>query len=165
MQERLNEILNAPRILRGNTFDDFTVGSVFEHHWGRTVTDSDNILFNSATFQINPIYFNAVFAKDRGHSSVVIAPMLVFSVVFGLSVEDLSERGGAFLGVDDLEYCRPVYPGDTLTARSTVTALRESRSDPSYGVATWHTEGFNQDNERVVHFKRSNLVVRAGGQG
>ena len=42
--------------------------------------------------------------------------MLVFATVFGLSVEDLSESGGAFLGVEDLTFAKPVYPGDTLSA-------------------------------------------------
>src|SRR3546814_4969894 len=80
--------------------------------------------------------------------------MLVFAIVFGLSVEDLSERGGAFLGVDDLSFARPVHVGDTLTARSTVMALRESKSDRNYGIATWLTEGFNQHGERVIVFTR-----------
>src|SRR3546814_5638955 len=88
--------------------------------------------------------------------------MLVFAIVFGLSVEDLSERGGAFLGVDDLSFARPVHVGDTLTARSTVMALRESKSDRNYGIATWLTEGFNQHGERVIVFTRSNLVPRRG---
>ena len=57
--------------------------------------------------------------------------MLVFTTVFGLSVEDLSEAGGLFLGVDDLTYGVPVYPGDTLTARSTVRDMRESASRPN----------------------------------
>jgi itaconyl-CoA hydratase len=86
--------------------------------------------------------------------------MLVFAIVFGLSVEDLSERGGAFLGVDDLSYGEPVHVGDTLTARSTVKALRESKSDSNYGIATWLTEGSNQRGEQVIVFTRSNLVPR-----
>src|SRR3546814_20673887 len=96
--------------------------------------------------------------------------MLVFAIVFGLSVEDLSERGGAFLGVDDLSFARPVHVGDTLTARSTVMALRESKRERNYGIATWLTAGFNQHGERVIVFTRSNLVPRrrtkerSGGQ-
>lgn len=155
-------ILNAPVRIRGNTYDDFSVGDVFDHHWGRTITDADAILFNSATLQINPLYFNDDYARSKGHGGVTVAPMLVFSMVFGLSVEDLSERGGAFLGVEELDYEQIVLIGDTLTARSTVMALRESKSDPNYGIATWHTEGFNQSGARVVHFKRSNLVIRKG---
>jgi acyl dehydratase len=81
-------------------------------------------------------------------------------VVFGLTVEDLSEKGGAFLGVDGLTHHAPVYPGDTLTSASEVTAMRESRSHPGHGVVTWWTEGLNQHGVRVVDFQRTNLIVR-----
>ncbi|MER3352612.1 MAG: MaoC family dehydratase [Hoeflea sp. D1-CHI-28] len=164
MTLELETILNAPVRMRGNTYDDFKVGEFYDHHWGRTVTEADSVLFNSATLQINPIYFNAEAARAKGHDGVVVAPMLIFSIVFGLSVEDLSERGGAFLGVEELEFERSVAVGDTLTARSTVLALRESKSDTNFGIATWHTEGFNQSGDRVLHFKRSNLVIREAEQ-
>jgi itaconyl-CoA hydratase len=145
---------------RGNSFDDFAIGTVFEHHWGRTIEQSDNALFSLTTLQLNPLHFNREYARANGHADIVVSAMLVFAVVFGLSVEDLSERGGAFLGVDDLSFVRPVHVGDTLTARSTVMALRESKSDPNYGIATWLTEGFNQRGEPVIVFTRSNMVPR-----
>jgi acyl dehydratase len=145
---------------KGHTYDDFTEGRVFEHHWGRTITESDNTLFTTLTLAYNPLYFNAPYARDNGHDGVVVNPMLVFGVVFGLSVEDLSERGGLFLGVDELSFHAPVYPGDTLTSRSTVVSRRESESRPGQGIVTWHTEGFNQRAERVIDFKRSNLIPK-----
>jgi itaconyl-CoA hydratase len=80
--------------------------------------------------------------------------------VFGLSVEDLSENGAAFLGVDDLTYYSPVYPGDTLTAASTVVANRLSTKNPQQAICTWHTKGFNQHGRLVVDFRRTNLVYR-----
>ena len=86
--------------------------------------------------------------------------MLVFTTVFGMSVEDLSENGAAFLGVDDLTYHRPVYPGDTLTATSTVHANRLSGKNPQQAICTWHTKGFNQSGELVIDFKRTNLILK-----
>ncbi len=145
---------------KGHTYDEFTEGRVFVHHWGRTITESDNTLFSTLTLSYNPLYFNEPFAREHGHDSVVVNPMLVFGVVFGLSVEDLSERGGLFLGIDDLTFQEPVYPGDTVTARSTVVSKRESESRPGQGIVTWHTEGFNERGERVVEFKRSNLIPK-----
>lgn len=146
--------------LKGHVYQDFEVGRVFEHHWGRTITEADNTIFTTMTLSFNPMYFNEPFAKEHGHPGVVVNPMLVFCVVFGLTVEDLSERGGAFLGVEELTFHRPVYQGDTLTAKSTVVSVRESKSRPDQGIATWHTEGFTQNSELVVDFKRTNLVSR-----
>ena len=145
---------------KGHTYDDFTEGRVFEHHWGRTITESDNTLFATLTLAYNPLYFYERYAKDNGHDSVVVNPMLVFGVVFGLSVEDLSERGGLFLGADELTFHAPVYPRDTLTSRSTVVSRRDSESRPGQGIVTWHTQGFNQRGECVIDFTRTNLVSK-----
>jgi acyl dehydratase len=145
---------------KGHTYDDFAEGRVFEHHWGRTITEADNTIFTTLTLAYNPLYFNESYAKDNGHDRVVVNPMLVFGIVFGLSVEDLSERGGLFLGVDDLTFHKAVYPGDTLTSRSTVVSRRISESRPGQGIVTWHTEGFNQRGECVIDYKRTNLVSK-----
>jgi len=158
----------ARKIPKGQLYDDFEVGQVFSHHWGRTLNEGDNSLFTTLTLSFNPLYFNKPYARAHGHPQVVINPMLVFLTVFGLSVEDLSEAGGLFLGVDLLTFHRRVYPGDTLTARSTVVDKRESQSRPGSGIVTWHTEGFLlgsarerfDDGERVVEFRRSNLVPK-----
>jgi len=160
------EVLKRARLLkRGHDYEDFDVGQVFHHHWGRTVNEGDNSLFSTLTLSFNPLYFKAEYARAHGHPNVVVNPMLVFLVVFGLSVEDLSEGGGLFLGVDGLRFHRPAYPGDTLTARSTVVEKRPSASRPDSGIVTWHTVGFNQRGEQVVEFRRSNLLRRLEAQG
>jgi acyl dehydratase len=147
---------------KGNRYEDFPVGRTFAHHWGRTINHGDNSLFTTLTLHFNPLYTNVEFARAHGHPDVAVNPMLVFTTVFGLSVEDLSEAGGAFLGVENLTFHRPVYPGDTLTARSTVVDRRESSSNRSMGIVTWHTEGFNQHEAMIIDFKRTNLVNKKG---
>ena len=142
----------------GNRFEDFEVGQVLDHHWGRTLTESDNTLFSTITHAFTPLYYNSEYARSCGHPSVVIHPLLVLTTVVGLSVEDLSEGGGPFLGLNDATFHRPVYPNDTITARSTVVGARESGSRPDFGIVTWHTEGFNQRRELVVDYDRSNLI-------
>jgi len=143
---------------KGRLFEEFEPGQTFEHHWGRTLNEGDNSLFSSATLAYNPLYFNVEYAKAHGHSATVLNPFLVLCTVLGLSVEDLSEAGGPFLGIDELTFHRPAYPGDTITARSEVVSARESDSRPAFGIVTWHTEGFNQRGELVVDYKRSNLA-------
>jgi itaconyl-CoA hydratase len=149
---------------KGHTFEDFEPGRRFRHHWGRTLTDSDNSTFTTATLAYNPLYFNAEYARAAGHPSVVINPMLLLCTVVGLSVEDLSEAGGPFLGVDELTFHRAAYPGDTLTAESVVISRRESGSRPGFGIVTWHTEGRNQRGELVLDYKRTNLVAKQRGE-
>ncbi|MXY06650.1 MAG: MaoC family dehydratase, partial [Gammaproteobacteria bacterium] len=64
---------------------------------------------------------------------------------------------------DDCQFIQPVYPGDTLTARSQVENAKASNSQPKFGIVTWHTEGFNQRGEAVIAFRRTNLVRRRAG--
>ena len=143
---------------KGNRFEDMTEGRIFDHHWGRTITPGDNAAFTAQTLSFCPLYFNEPYARGLGHPKTLVNPLLVFNTVFGLTVEDLSEGGGPFLGVDECHFIKTVYVGDTLTARSTVTATRESKGQKGFGIVTWRTEGFNQDEELTVEFKRTNLV-------
>ncbi|MCG8423544.1 MAG: MaoC family dehydratase [Proteobacteria bacterium] len=148
---------------KGRFFEDFEEGQVFEHHWGRTINQGDNSLFTTVSLAFVPLYFNADYAARHGHRDVVVNPMLVLCTVVGLSVEDLSEAGGVFLGIEDVVFHQPVYPGDTLTARSRVVARRESKSKKGFGIVSWRTEGYNQRSELVVGYQRSNLVARRVG--
>ncbi len=145
---------------RGRGYDEFEVGQAIQHHWGRTVTQSDAIQYAHLTLSYNPLYFNVEYARALGHRDLVVCPHLVFNMILGLSVEDNSEGlGGPFLSVFDMIFHKPVYVGDTLTAQSETLAKRITKGDPNKGVVTWHTEGFNQEGDRVIDFKRSNLAV------
>src|SRR5437867_13176235 len=109
------------------------------------------------------MYLRAEFARAHGHDDVVVNPMLVVCTVVGLSVEDLSEGGGAFLGLDAYTFHRPVHPGDTVTARSVVVDMRPSTSRPGTGVVTWHTEACGQRGALVVDFPRANPAASRWG--
>jgi acyl dehydratase len=146
------------RVNRVRYFEDFSVGQAFDHHWGRTLTAADNVAFSTSMCCWLPMYLNVPYAQAHGHPDAVIHPMLVLCTVVGLSAEDLSEGGGAFLGLEDCTFHRPVYPGDTLAVRSTVVATRPSRSRAG-GIVSWHTAARQQHGELVADFVRTNLVA------
>jgi itaconyl-CoA hydratase len=152
-----------PLVPKGHAFEDFQPGRVFAHHWGRTLGAGDNSLFTTATLAFTPLYFNAEYARAHGHPDVVVHPLLVLCTAVGLSVEDLSEAGGPFLGVDAVRFERPVHPGDTITVRSVVVAARDSESRPHFGIVTWRTEAQTQPGDIVVRNERTNLVAKRGG--
>jgi acyl dehydratase len=151
-----------PLVPKGNKFEDFEAGRVLEHHWGRTISESDTTLFATLALRFTPHHFNAEYAKAHGHPNIVVDPLLALCTVVGLSVEDLSEAGGPFLGVNHVEFHRPIYPGDTLDAKSTVVAARESEKRPTSGIVTWRTESRNQNGELVLSYERTNLVAKRG---
>ncbi|WP_216892811.1 MaoC family dehydratase [Nocardia alni] len=144
---------------RGAYFEKFTVGEVFEHHWGRTITSADNTIFCTALAHWTPMYLNTEYARAHGHKDAVLNPFLVLCTVVGLSVEDLSESGGPFLGIEQCVFERPLYAGDTIRAESVVTQARPSGSRPGYGIVTWQTTAFDQHEQVVLHFIRKNLLA------
>lgn len=158
------ELHDAPVWERGSYFEDFEEGQVLHHHWGRTFTETDVMIFSSVTLSYHPATFNHAYATRHGLGATVPA-MLLFCTVLGLSVEDLSEKGGAFLGVDSLVHHRPVRLGETVLARSEVIDVRASRSRPTQGIVRWHTQGFVEapnGEEVVIEYDRANLLPRRG---
>jgi itaconyl-CoA hydratase len=144
---------------RGNKFEDFVVGRTFAHHWGRTITETDVVSFAAATCHWLPQHLNRPYAAAQGHPDLVVPGMLALGIVVGLSVEDLSEAGGPFLGLDDCEFVRPLHVGDTLTASSVVVSARPSTSFEGFGIVTWRTTATDQHGEVAMVFTRSNLVA------
>ena len=109
---------------RGRYYEDFKVGDVYRHHWGRTLTDGEAQLFATVTMNAVPLYFNKLHAQALGHEVPPVHPLLVMNVVFGMTVEDLSEQAIAHLGYWNMTFPRWVYPGDTLISKSEVLDQR-----------------------------------------
>ena len=89
------------------------------------------------------------FAQAIGYPRAPIDDLLVFHVVFGKTVPDVSLNAIANLGYADCRFLEPVYPGDTLSAISEVIGLKEN-SNKQTGVVYVRTQGFNQRGETVL---------------
>jgi len=145
---------------RGRFLEDFEVGAVYPHHWGRTLTEGEATMFTTWTMNANPLYFNRVYAEHNGHKTTPVNPLLVMNVVFGLSVEDLSEQALAHLGYWKMKFHEPVYPGDTLFAESEVLDKRPSESKDDRGIVHVRTLGVNQNGKKVIEYERKILVKK-----
>ena len=153
------------RVVRGHFFEDFQIGHTFKHHWGRTINEGDNSLFSTVTLNYWPAALNHEYAQSVGYAGCVVHPLLVMNVVFGLSVEDLSEQAIAHLGYFKMKYGVPVYPGDTITSESAVLEKRESESRPGFGIVRFKTVGRNQKGEIVLEYERPVLIKKRSHYG
>ena len=144
----------------GRYYEDFQVGDTYQHHWGRTLSEAECHLFATWTQNANPLYFNREYARSLGHPSCPANPLLVMNVVFGMTVEDLSEQALAHLGYWNMVFHKPVYAGQTLYAESVVLDKRPSGSKDDRGIVHVRTTGKNELGAVVLTYERKILVKR-----
>ena len=146
----------------GRFFDDFEVGDVYQHPFGRTISEADSTWFTQLTCNTNQNHFNAHLAQSNPitEGRIIVNSGLTVALVLGLSVIDMSQNAVANLGWTDIKLMHPVYIGDTIYAESVCIDKRESSSRPGMGIITMITRGLNQDGDVIVSWKRSVMVPK-----
>ena len=146
----------------GRYYEDFEIGTVYEHRPGRTINDADNSWFTLLTMNTHPLHFDAEYASHSEFGKPLVNSCLTLSMVAGMSVSDTSQKAIANLGWTAIKMPHPVFVGDTLYAESEVLDKRESKSRPTQGIVTVRTKGTNQDGAVVMTYERSFLVPKQG---
>ena len=141
----------------GNFFEDFRVGQRIAHATPRTLWPADAALYMALYGPRFAVQSARAFAQAIGYNEQPIDDLLVFHVVFGKTVPDISLNAVANLGYAECRFLRPVFAGDTLTARSQVIGLKEN-SNRETGVVWVRTEGVNQRGDTVLEFVRWVMV-------
>ena len=147
--------------MAGKYFEELDIGRRFDHEPGRTVTETDNLLFTTLTGNPQPLHLDAEFAKDSIHGQILVNSIFTLGVVVGLSVGDttLGTTLGN-LGFDKATFPNPVFLGDTIRVASTVVDRRESRTKPDRGIVTFEHVGTNQRGEVVCSCLRGAMMMR-----
>ncbi|MBK3778240.1 MaoC family dehydratase [Azospirillum brasilense] len=146
----------------GRYLEDFTVGDVYEHRPGRTITEADNIQFSLLTMNRHPMHCDHAFAEKSEFGKPLVNSGLTLAMVLGMTVDDVSYKSVANLGWKEIKLVAPVFPGDTIYARSKVLDVRESKKRPTQGIVTTYTEGYKADGTVFVTFERASLVPKRG---
>ena len=146
----------------GRYYEDFTVGDVYEHRPGRTLTETDNTWFTLLTMNTHPLHFDAEYAKHSEFGRCIVASPLTLAIIVGMSVTDVSQKAIANLGWKEIRMTAPVFAGDTLYGETEVLGKRESASRPTAGLVTVRTLGRNQHGTVVCDFERTILVAKRG---
>jgi len=141
----------------GNFFEDFRLGQTIRHATPRTVTTGDVALYNGLFGARFAVQSSDVFASSVGYLRAPVDDLLVFHIVFGKTVPDISLNAVANLGYANCRFISPVYPGDTLTATSEVIGLKENSSRKT-GIVFVRSAGFKQDGTLVLEYVRWVMV-------
>jgi acyl dehydratase len=145
----------------GRYLEDFTIGDVYRHWPGKTITEADDHLFCMITMNHHPLHTNAWFAEhETVHGRNVVVGNLVYSLVLGMSVPDVSGAAIANLEVETLQHKHPTFHGDTIYAETKVLEKAESKSKPDRGIVAVETRGYNQRGEEVCYFRRKVMIPK-----
>ena len=146
--------------MAGLWFEEFSVGQTFAHEVRRTVTDMDNMLFSSLTYNPAALHIDHAYAATTEFGRPLMNSIFTLGLVIGLSVQDTTfGTTVANLGMTDTTFPKPVFAGDTIRSQTTVTELRPSKSRPGQGIVTFEHLGLNQHNEIVCRTLRSALML------
>jgi acyl dehydratase len=144
----------------GRYLEDFEVGDVYKHWPAKTITEADDHLFCLLTMNHHPLHINDVYASQSQQGQNVVVGPLVYSLMLGMSVADVSGKAIANLATEELSHPAPVFHGDTLFVESEVLEVRPSSSKSDRGVVKVKTDAYKQDGTLVATFKRAVLVPR-----
>jgi acyl dehydratase len=146
----------------GRLFEDFAVGDIYYHPFGKSVTEGDNQWFTLLTQNVSKTHVDRNFATQTEFGRPLVNSTFILALVTGQSTIDLSMNVFANMGWDEVRMPHPVFEGDTIYSRSKVLAARESQSRPNLGLVTVASEGFNQDGTVVITYLRTFMVYRRG---
>ena len=148
---------------RARYFEDFAVGQVLEHATPRTLTEGDTAIYMALYGPRSAVQSSSAFARQIGYQAAPLDDLLVFHVVFGRTVPDISANAVANLGYAECRFLRPVFAGDTLCAVSDVIGLRQNSNGRS-GIVYVRSRGINQNGEDVLEYVRWVMVEKADEQ-
>ena len=144
----------------GMYFEEFEVGQEIQHSLSKTIFESDNNFFSLLTMNHHPVHTNLDYAQKNQHGQLLVVGTLVFSIVVGMTVPDISGKAIANLGYEDVKHLGPVFVNDTLYAKTRILSKRESKTKQDRGIVYVETIGYNQRGEDVISFRRNVLVKK-----
>ena len=145
---------------QGRYYEDFRVGDVYKHPYGRTVTETDNVWLTNLTMNLNPMHFDEAYAAETEFGERLVDGLYVIALAVGMSVVDVSANATANLGYDRVRHHAPVFHGDTVFAESEVLDKRESDFREHVGLVTTELRAYNGDDELVLSLERTPMVLK-----
>jgi itaconyl-CoA hydratase len=145
---------------QGRFFEDFEVGDIYKHPFGKTITETDNVWITNVSMNLNPMHFNEPYARETEFGERLVDGPVVISLAVGMSVIDISMNATANLGYDKIRHHAPVFHGDTIFAESEVLGKRESDSRDNVGIVDTELRAYNQDGELVLTLERTPMVLK-----
>lgn len=145
----------------GKYFNDLEEGMTIQHSLGRTITETDNVLFNALTMNTQPLHLNEDYSNKTQFGKRIVNGILTLGVVIGITVNELTAGTiVANLGYEKVEHPKPVFHGDTIYVETQVLEKRASRSKPDRGIVKLKHLGKNQGGDVICEVERTVLFLK-----
>jgi len=144
----------------GKYYEEFNVGDIIIHAASKTIFESDNNLFCLLTMNHHPVHINLDYAQNSQHGKILVVGPLVFSIVVGLTVQDISGQAIANLEYEYVKHLAPVFINDTIYAKTQILDKIESKSKKDRGIIYVETTAVNQNDIEVLKFRRKVLLKK-----
>ena len=145
----------------GKYYEDLEVGLRMRHSLGRTVTETDNVLFCSLTMNTQPLHLNQDFAAQTEFGRTIVNGIFTLGLVVGMTVSELTEGTIlANLGYERVNHPNPVFAGDTIYVETEVLSKRLSHSRPDCGIVQLKHTGLKPDGTVVLEVERAVLFKK-----
>lgn len=147
--------------MAGMYFEEFEPGAVIQHAIRRTVTEMDNTLFCSMTYNCAPLHIDAEYGKSSIFGQRIVNSIFMLGLVTGVTVIDTTigtTLGN--MGFDEIKFPKPVFHGDTIRVTTEVVSKRESKKRNDSGIVMLKHVAYNQRNEVVCECTRAALMLK-----
>ena len=141
-------------------FEDLEVGAVAR--FGRYAVTREEVMDFAAKFDPQPFHLSDEEAAKTHFGRIAAsgwhtAAMAMRMIVDNFAVSEQASLGG--IGIDELRWLKPVYPGDVLSLETEVLEKTPSRSRPEMGSFRTRTTVFNQQDEPVLRYTTIALIA------
>ena len=147
--------------MSGLWFEQFEVGTVYDHPVTRTIIEADNLWFSNLTLNTQPLHIDFHKAAQSEYGKPLVNSLFTLALMIGMSVTDTTL--GTTIGnlaMGGINFPRPVFHGDSIRSRTTIRSKRGSKSRPNAGIVVFYHEAFNQNNELVATCERTGLMMK-----
>ncbi|AGW93887.1 MULTISPECIES: MaoC family dehydratase [Cupriavidus] len=138
----------------GRYFEQFVIGDACRHAIHRTITEADNLLFSTLTYNTEPLHVDQAYAEAALYGTRAVNSIFVLGLVSGIAAAEPAQGlVSGNLGFSEVRFTRPVFIGDTIHAESEVVDKRDDPTRPDVGIIELERRAYNQRNEVVAKFR------------
>jgi 2-methylfumaryl-CoA hydratase len=154
---------DVKRNIYGRYLEEFKEGDIYVHPREFTIDRSYAQEFATVFMDTNPLFLSAPYAQEHGFQDMLVSPLQVFNIALSIGVQNNSEKALANLGYYNAQFLQPVYPGDTLSAKTKILNINDKGPDKP-GIVHVRTLCMNQNAEVVLQYERKIMIYHSNGK-